>query len=188
MEALTETLKLGVGPGIVLAIYLIINKIIDNKKESSQAKVNNQLTAVMTNINNFIISVTKNVIDNDKNKCEIAVRDALDAASLHIIEFVIRTLINNHIDTNKDNIVSNLRNIVQTEYYNIYRTTSLYTINNTNVSSILKPKWIQEIENIVVTIMYNNKLDNNTKILTITNRIHSLFNTYATYINNNGIK
>jgi hypothetical protein len=187
MLELIDTLKFGIMPGIILAIYLISVKIIDNKRESSQVKITNQLIEVMININNFVINVTKTVIDNDKDKCEIAVRDALNSTSLHIAEFVINTLINNHIDNNKENITSNIHNIIQAEYYNLYRTLGLYTINNTNISSILKQDWINETEHIVVDIVYNEKLNKDIKIITMLNRLNSLFNTYVTYVKNNGI-
>ena len=43
MELLLESLKLGVAPSLVVAIYLVINKIIDNKKESQSAKINQNI-------------------------------------------------------------------------------------------------------------------------------------------------
>ena len=188
MEQLIDTLRLGIAPSIILALFLIINKLIDNNKESKQVKITSELNKTMTNINNFIKSITKDVIDKDRDKCEIAARDALNSANLHIVDFVNSTLINNHIIDNKENIISNLNNLVKAEYWTLYRTLSMYTINNVNVSSVIKPQWINETVDIVTKIMYNTKLDTNSKILTAGKRLNSLFNTYITYINNNGIK
>ena len=188
MEQLIDTLKLGIAPSIILALFLIINKIIDSRKESTQVKITSELTNTMANINNFIVNITKDVIDNDKDKCEIAARDALNSANLHIIDFVNTTLINNHIINNKENIISNLNNLVKAEYWTLYRTLSMYTINRVNVSSVIKSQWIDETVDVITKIMYNQKLDTDSKILTASKRLNSLFNTYITYINNNGIK
>ena len=54
MELLLESLKLGVAPSLVVAIYLVINKIIDNKKESQSAKINQNIVENFNKLNNFL--------------------------------------------------------------------------------------------------------------------------------------
>ena len=188
MEHLVKALGTGVVPGVILVIYLIVNKIIDARKDSNQVKITNELNTTLLNINNFIINITKDVVNKDRDKCEVAVRDALNSANLRIIEFVTSTLINNNIINNKENIISNLDSLVKGEYWTLHRTLTMYTINNVNVSSVLQHEWIDETVDIVAKIMYNEVLDTNSKILTTNRRLSSLFNTYITYINNNGIK
>ena len=39
MNVLGDALKQGIAPAVVVAIYLIITKIIDSRKENAQAKL-----------------------------------------------------------------------------------------------------------------------------------------------------
>lgn len=40
MGELLESLRLGITPGVIVLIYLIIIKVIDTKKESNAVKIN----------------------------------------------------------------------------------------------------------------------------------------------------
>ena len=42
------------------------------------------------------------------------------------------------LNDNKDNIVDNIKTIINAEFYNTYNTLSMYTINGINVATILK--------------------------------------------------
>ena len=75
MDILQEALTQGITPAIIIAIYLIIVKIIDNKKESNQAKINSKLADSISKIGDFIDSITKNIVDKDREKCKTAIND-----------------------------------------------------------------------------------------------------------------
>lgn len=188
MDILQEALTQGITPAIIIAIYLIIVKIIDNKKESNQAKINSKLADSISKIGDFIDSITKNIVDKDKEKCKNAINNSLKSSAYSLIKFVTNTLINNHIDINRDTILINIKNIVNTEYYNIYTTLNIYEINNIRVSDVLKKEWISEIEKDIIDSIYKSGYSNEEKILSFTNKINIRFNSYITYIINNSIK
>lgn len=188
MDILGNALKQGIAPAIVVVIYLIIIKIIDSKKENIQIKISNEFSKSITIISEFLSDITKNIIDREKDKCKNAIEDALFSTGLRLVTFISSTIINNHIDTNKDNIISNISNIVNSEFYNIYSTLSMYKINGIVVSDYLDKKWMATIEQDMIDIIYNNILNKDDKILSFSNKITLKFQTYVTYITNNIIK
>ena len=66
MDILNNAIQQGIAPAIVVAIYLIITKFIDSRKENAQIKINSELTKSINTISNFIITITKNIIEKDK--------------------------------------------------------------------------------------------------------------------------
>ena len=188
MDVLGDALRQGIAPAIVVAIYLIITKIIDSRKENAQIKLSADLTKSINTISNFVIGLTKNIIDKDKEKCKNAIEDSMYSSGMRLINFVSTTVVNNHIDTNKDNILANIHNIVNAEYYTVYSTLSMYTVNDIKVSNALDKDWISAVEKDMVDIIYNNTLSKEDKILSFTNKINIKFQSYITYIINNTIK
>lgn len=188
MDILIEAFKQGIAPAIVVAIYLIIIKIIDSKKEAVQIKISSDLTKSINTISSFIVNITKNIIDKDKDKAKIAIEDSMFSSAMRLINFVSTTIVNNHIDTNKENILSNIHNIVNAEFYTVYSTLSLYIVNNIKISDVLNKKWIDNIEKDIVNVIYDANLSKEDKIMAFTNKINIKFQSYITYIINNTIK
>lgn len=188
MNGILEALQQGIAPAFVVAIYLIIVKIIDSRKESVQAKLNSDLVKSINIISNFISDMTINIVNKDKDKCKIAIEDAMCSSGMRLINFVSTTIVNNHIDLNRDTVLANIHNIVNTEYYTIYQTLSLYKIDNRKPSDVMKSEWINEIEDIIINVMYNDNLSKEEKILAFANRINLKFQTYISYVINNTIK
>lgn len=188
MDVLNNAIQQGIAPAIVVAIYLIITKIIDSRKESNQTKLNTELINSINTISDFIINLTKNIIDKDKRKCKIAIEDAMYSSAMKLSNFVSTTLVNNHIDKNKETILSNIHNIVNAEYYSVYSKLSLYTIDDIKISDLLNEKWISTVEKDIIDVIYNNGLSKEDKILSFTNKINIKFKSYITYIINNSIK
>lgn len=188
MDVLSSAISQGLAPAIVVAIYLIITKIIDNHKENTQIKLTTELTEAISTISNFVITLTKNIIDKDKEKCKKAIEDSMFSSGMRLLHFVATTIVNNHIDHNKENILSNIKNIVTAEYYSVYSTLSLFTINNIKPSDYLNKDWIPLVEQDLIDIIYNNSLNKEDKILTFSNKINIRFQSYITYIFNNTIK
>ena len=102
MDVLIEALQQGIAPAIVVAIYLIITKIIDTRKENIQLKLSSELTSSINKISSFVNTLTKDIVDKDKDKCKAAIEDSMYSSGMRLCNFVSSTIINNHIDTNKD--------------------------------------------------------------------------------------
>lgn len=186
MDVLNEAIKEGIAPAIVVIIYLLIVKIIDNKKNNIQIKLNSELVNSIANISKFINTITKNTVEKDKEKCKIAIEDSFNAACYNLTKFVIETVVNNHIDINKDSIISNIKSIANAEYYNIYSTLNLYEINDVKVSEYLVKDWIADIEKAITDSIYaSSSLSVEDKIFTFSNKIHLRFQSYNNYIINN---
>lgn len=188
MDVLLEALKDGVAPAIVVAIYLVITKIIDSRRESNQAELSNKLVESINNISAFINNLTENIVTSDKDKCKSAIEDSMCASGMRLINFVSSTIVNNHIDENKDNILANVQSIVNAEFYNVYSTLSMYVINGYKVSDYLNKQWMKDVEEDIIHIIYDNKMNKEDKILAFSNKINLKFQSYITYIINQSVK
>lgn len=188
MELIEEALAQGITPAIVVAIYLIITKIIDNRKENVQIKLSTELTKSINAISSFLTDITKNIIEKDKDKCKAAIEDTMFSSGMRLINFVSTTIINNHIEANKENVIANIHNIVNTEFYSVYATLSLYKINGVKASDALNKDWMEIIEKDMFDIIYNGNLGKEDKILSFTNKINLKFQSYVTHMTNVIIK
>jgi hypothetical protein len=77
MELIQNAFEQGLVPGIVIVIYLIINKIIDNNKKDPLDDI-----AKLLNI------VTKDIIDKDREKSKAVVSIAMVNAASECAKFV----------------------------------------------------------------------------------------------------
>lgn len=188
MDILNSAIQQGIAPAIVVAIYLIITKFIDNRKENAQIKINSELTKSINTISNFIITITKNIIEKDKEKCKNAINDSMCAFGMRLINFVSTTIVNNHIDTNRANIIANIHNIVNGEYYTMYSALSIYVINDVRVSDVLEKEWMASIEQDMIDIIYGVNLSKEDRILSFNNKINLKLQSYITYVINNTVK
>ena len=188
MDILNNAIQQGIAPAIVVAIYLIITKFIDSRKENAQIKINSELTKSINTISNFIITITKNIIEKDKEKCKNAINDSMCAFGMRLINFVSTTIVNNHIDTNRANIIANIHNIVNGEYYTMYSALSIYVINDIRVSDVLEKEWMASIEQDMIDIIYGVNLSKEDRILSFNNKINLKLQSYITYVINNTIK
>lgn len=185
MDLIKEALAQGITPAIIVAIYLIITKIIDNKKENIQLKLSAELTKSINTISAFLTDITKNIIDKDKDKCKAAIEDTMFASAMKLVNFVSTTIINNHIEANKETVLANIHNIVNTEFYSVYATLSLYKINGVKASDSLNKEWMTIVEKDMIDVIYSNKLGKEDKILSFTNKINLKFQSYITFMTNN---
>lgn len=188
MELIEEALAQGITPAIVVAIYLIITKIIDNRKENVQLKLSAELTKSINGISSFLTDITKNIIDKDKDKCKAAIEDTMFSSGMRLINFVSTTIINNHVEANKDTVIGNVHNIVNAEFYSVYATLSLYKINGVKASDALNKDWMEIIEKDILDVIYNSKLEKEDKILSFTNKINLKFQSYVTHMTNTIIR
>lgn len=180
-------LKEGLTPAIIVLIYLLVIKIIDAKREKASIKITNELVSAINKISNFLDNITDNILEKDRDKCRCAIKQAFFSSASVIIEFVSKTIINNHITINRDNIINNIEHLVNSEYYNISNSLSLYTIDGHKVNEFLKEEWISEIEKDIVDIIFDNKLDKETKIITFNNRMTIKCQDFAIYVTNKAL-
>ena len=106
MELIQNAFEQGLIPGIVIVIYLIINKIIDNNKRNPLDDI-----AKLLNI------VTIDIIEKDREKSKAVISITIVNAASECAKFVASTIITNNIDNNRDQIEYNARHLVNSVYY-----------------------------------------------------------------------
>ena len=168
---------------------------MDNKKKTESEKFVSSISSTLDEVSKsllqvstFITDITKNIIDKDKDKCKTAIEDSMLASAMRLTMFVTNTVINNHIHTNKDNILANIHNIVNAEFYSVFSSLSLYKINGIKVSDTMKKDWMPSVEKSIIEIVFNDNLSKEDKISSFNNKINLKFQSYITYITNNTLK
>lgn len=194
-EIIESALNQGLSSLITISIFLLLYKWLDNKKKTESEKfvssISDTLDEVsksLLQVSTFITDITKNIIDKDKDKCKTAIDDAMLASAMRLTIFVTNTVINNHVQTNKDNILANIHNIVNAEFYTVFSNLSLYKINGVKVSDNMKKDWMPSVEKSIIEIIFNDNLSKEDKISSFNNKINLKFQSYITYITNNTLK
>ena len=187
MDLISNALAQGIAPAIVVVIYLIIVKILDIKKEKVQTKLNTEFTKSINTISNFLENITHTIVEKDKEKCRIAIKDAFNSSAMKLTTFVSQTIVNNNIDINKEAILNNIHNLVNGEFYNIYFTLSLYQYDGIKASDNLDTKWMKEVEDDMVSSIFNTNLSKEARITSFYNKINIHVQSYVTYVINKSI-
>ena len=177
MELIQNAFEQGLVPGIVIVIYLIVNKIIDSKKKDPLADI-----AKLLNI------VTKDIIDKDREKSKVIISIAMVNAASECAKFVVSTIITNNIDANRDQIEYNARHLVNSVYYDAYSKLNMYRGDEDYLSHYMKDEWKEDVYGDIINIIYNKYLDSNQRILAFNKRIDIRVNDYTTYIINKAFK
>ena len=177
MNELSESLKEGILPGIIVAVYLIIIKIIDTRKEIKHGKLNSKITDCIINLNNFLDHITKNIINDAEEKRDYAIKTSFKAFANSLIKYSTSIIITNHIEYNKTNIIDNINNIVNSYYEKLYNNLFLYKLAN-----YLNPKWKEDIKNDIISIIYNSKFSKEEKLYNINNKVNIKIGGYISYI------
>ena len=194
-EIIESALNQGLSSLITISIFLLLYKWLDNKKKTESEKFVSSISDTLDEVSKsllqvsaFITDITKNIIDKDKDKCKMAIDDAMLASAMRLTMFVTNTIINNHVQTNKDNILANIHNIVNAEYYTVFSNLSLYKINGIKASDNMKKDWMPSVEKSIIEIVFNDNLSKEDKISSFNNKINLKFQSYITYITNNTLK
>lgn len=177
MELIQNAFEQGLIPGIVIVIYLIVNKIIDSKKKDPLADI-----AKLLNI------VTKDIIDKDREKSKAVISIAMVNAASECVKFVASTIITNNIDANRDQIEYNARHLVNSVYYDAYYKLNMYRGDEDYLSHYMKDEWKEDVYGDIINIIYNKHLDSNQRILAFNKRIDIRVNDYTAYIINKAFK
>nr|DAP67313.1 MAG TPA: hypothetical protein [Crassvirales sp.] len=174
----------------VFIIYTLIIKVIDMLKAKSRNKPIIEMATAIKDIGSNIIKLN-NVLDKtfkdaehkDYIRCKNAIRLAFEALKSKLNEDCIETIITNHVEENKEQIVENILKLVSTEYYKVYSILSNYEIDNVNVASQLDKRWIEQISNTIISVIYGKKSDIS-RILQLQHRLNIEIGKYETYIDN----
>lgn len=174
----------------VFIIYTLIIKVIDMLKAKSRNKpIIEMATAIkdigsnIIRLNNILDKTFKDAEHKDYIRCKNAIRLAFEALKSKLNEDCIETIITNHIEENKEQIVENILKLVSTEYYKVYSILSNYEIDNVNVASQLDKRWIEQISNTIISVIYGKKSDIS-RILQLQHRLNIEIGKYETYIDN----
>ena len=182
MEILLQSLKLGIAPSIVVAVYLLINKIIEDRKESKQAKLNTQVIESFAKLNNFLDYFTKNIINKEVDKCEVGIRHSFDKLKSTLLQESIIIIINNNIVANKKNIITNIQHLINGEYYVLKNNLNLYTTHFVNISDFISEEWKQELYDDVIDIIFNAEFTKDQKIYSLQSKLDSVINEYKNIV------
>lgn len=184
MEYIQAALTQGLAPAVIVAIYLLLTKVIDNKKESKQAKINSEVMSCLANLNTFLDHITKDLIQNDKSKCQIIIRDSFKALANNIIKFTTDVIINNNLEINKLVILDNLENLVNSEYYDTHSKLCLFNSSSLQLTQSIKQEWKQELKDDVIKIVFHEDMTKEQKLYTINHKINIRVNNYIVYLTN----
>lgn len=177
MELIQNAFEQGLIPGIVIVIYLIINKIIDNNKRNPLDDI-----AKLLNI------VTRDIIEKDREKSKSVVSIAINNAASECTKFVASTIITNNVDSNRDQIEYNARYLINSVYYDTYSKLNMYRGDEDYLSHYMKEEWKEDIYGDIINIVYNKNLNSNQRILAFNKRIDIRVNDYTAYIINKAFK
>lgn len=177
MGELLESLRLGITPGVIVLIYLIIIKIIDTKKGSNAVKLNKEVSDCFRKLNSFLDYITKDILNDAEEKRDYAIKNSFKAFANSIIRHATSVIIANNIDNNKENIIENIHYIVDSNYYRLYNLMFLYKL-----CGFIKPEWKKEINEDVVEIIYNNKFSKEEKLYNINNKINIKVDGYISIV------
>lgn len=199
MEILIDSFKYGLAPAIIVLFYLVVTRILDHRREvkkiEAQAieakktvKINSELINSFNEIASYLKFVTKDVVELDANKADAAIRSSFRSMNFGLTRFATFTIINNNIQENKGAIIDNIKATVEAEYLNVYNELVLYKDDNVRISEYLDPLWKDEINKIMIDVIFNERLTKEQKIYNIHNRLGIDITNYSNVVHNKFIK
>lgn len=182
MEVLFESLKLGIGPAIVVAIYLAISKFIDHRTKSKQIIISDNITESFIKLNNFLDYFTKNIIEKELDKCDTGIRHSFDKLKSRLLEQSIFIIINNNISINKNNIIENVTHLINGEHYVLLNNLKLYSSHFINISNYVPESWKKELYDDIIGIIFNIEFTKDQKIYSLQTKLDNRINEYKSII------
>lgn len=188
MDLLGESLRLGITPAIIVALYLIVTKIMDHKKEAKTVTLNREIVDCFAKLNNFLDYVTKDIINKEADKCDIAIKNAFKASANTIIKNATYTIISNNIEANRVFIIDNIHHLINSEYSTLYNNLILYNSKDNKVTDYLNPAWKEEMIKLLTDIIYTPKATKEEKLYNLNNRCNVRINDYSIEVLNKYIE
>lgn len=199
MTELVESLGQGIVPGIIVLVYLLVVKWLENKKETREEVVTNNIDKRINNLTNqvsdiveslsevsmLLRTVTSNIIERDKEKCKFSIELAFSGLAKELSDFAFITIVNNHIDTNSSIIKNNIRTAVNSEYYKVYSVLGLYEYNGKRINEHLKEEWKKELIEALDISLFKDDADGLTKMNTFRTKVNLIAKNCSNYVYNN---
>ena len=188
MEILGEALKQGIAPAVVIAIYLVVVKVIDSKREESQVNLTKDFINAIIKMSNFLDDVTDDIVQKNNERTQAAIKTIFKSSANSIIKFATNIVISNHIEANKTGILENIESFINAEYYTLYSNLLMYNTNGNKVTDYLKEDWKDAIKNGIIDIIYNKDFTDDQKLYNINNRVNIKIEDYSVYVTNKFIE
>ena len=174
----------------VFIIYTIIIRIFDYFKSKDKDKPLLEMSKAIQEVSNNVIKLNtvldKMIQDNSKKdftKCKNTIELSFIGFDSNVFKFCREIILHNNIETNRDLIVSNISQKVNTEYYKIYSVLSIFEIKEIVVSTHLHSEWIDDITKDLINIIYNGQ-DKEARVNQISNKLKLTMNAYSTQVYN----
>ena len=181
MDIIQSAVEQGLLPTIVISVYLIINKILESRENSTQIKFNNDFITAINKIANYVDSNNKANIERDKDRLQIAIRNTFRASANNLVKFVTYTIINNNIDANRKNILASIDHIINTEYYSVYHALITFQTADIKFNNLIKTEWKEELKKDVIDVIYDKTLTKEQKLYNANNKLNLRIEDYSVY-------
>lgn len=175
---------------LIFVVYTLIIKITDYYKSKNKSKPILEMAVAIKEIsdnvskqNSVLDKFIKDVEQKDSTKAKNVIELALVRFKSNIENSAKDIIIRNNIKNNKELVLSNVRQIVSTEYYKMISVLSNYDIADIPISTCLKDKWIDDTYKSVTDIMFNGQ-SKDKRIIQLSNKLQLDIDKYITFINN----
>ena len=174
----------------VFIIYTIVIRVFDYFKIKDKDKPLLEMSKAIQEVSNNVIKLNtildKMIQDNSKKdfiKCKNTIELSFICFENNVFKFCREIILNNNIETNRDLIISNISQKVNTEYYKIYSVLSIFEIKEIVVSTHLHSEWIDDITKDLINIIYNGQ-DKEARVNQISSKLKLTMNAYSTQVYN----
>ena len=174
----------------VFIIYTIVIRVFDYFKTKDKDKPLLEMSKAIQEVSNNVIKLNtvldKMIQDNSKKdftKCKNTIELSFIGFDNNVFKFCREIILHNNIETNRDLIVSNISQKVNTEYYKIYSVLSIFEIKEIVVSTHLHSEWIDDITKDLINIIYNGQ-DKEARVNQISSKLKLTMNAYSTQVYN----
>lgn len=174
----------------VFIVYTIVVRVFDYYKNKDRDKPLIEMSKAVKEVSNNVIKLNtvldKMMQDNSKKdftKCKNTIELSFLGFENNLFQFCRDIIVHNNIDTNKDFIVGNISQKVNTEYYKIYAALSIYDIKEVVVATHLHSEWVDDITKSIINIIYNGQ-DKESRLNQIASKLRLITSAYATQVSN----
>lgn len=175
MEWLFKGFEYGWFPTLVIFTYLIITKILDNKKEREvnrkTIKVNAELIDTVNKLNSFLNYITKDIIEKEDDRCVSSIKTAFKGMAYAIVKFSTFTIIANNVIHNRGNIIDNIKHTVYGEFASLYNELILYSSDAKHIVDYINSDWKENIVEDITNIIFDESATKEQRIYNIHNKI-----------------
>jgi hypothetical protein len=195
MESIFKSFEYGIVPTLVVLIYLLVTRFLDNKKDLQKlkkeeeeskrtVKINAEILDAFNELNTFLKHITKDIVKIENDKCVAAIKSSFRSMNFGLTRFATFTIINNNIENNAETIKDNIKATVDAEFLNVHNELVLYRDDEAFVCDYMKEQWKDEIVKDMTSIIFNKSLTKEQKIYNIHNKLGINIAQYTSFVNN----